>query len=68
MSKFEPLWHNISMRDSSDFTMTFEEIQEVLGFPIDHSFLNAKKELIAYGYQVGHISLKGKTVSFERVK
>jgi len=35
--------------------------------PIDHSFLNCKKELLNYGYKVGKISLKGKTVDFEKV-
>lgn len=39
---------------------------EILGFPIDHSFLNYKKELLAYGYTVGKISLKDQTVKFEK--
>ena len=34
----------------------------ICGFPIDHSFLNCKKELEAYGYQVGKISMKNQTV------
>jgi hypothetical protein len=38
-----------------------------LGFEIDHSFLNYKKELTEYGYQVGKISLKGKTVIFNKI-
>lgn len=37
------------------------------GLPIDHSFLNAKKELLAYGYQVKKISLKEQTVLFEKI-
>jgi len=34
--------------------------------PIDHLFLNFKKELTNYGYQVGKISMKEKSVSFEK--
>ena len=50
MSKYEPLWNWIKTRSAENFTLTFAEIQQILGFPIDHSFLNYKKELLAYGY------------------
>ncbi len=46
--------------------MTFEEIQEIAGIPIDHSFLKYKKELTDYGYQVGKISMKEQTVRFAK--
>ena len=46
------------------FRLTFDEIRQVLGFEIDHSFLNYKKELLPFGYQVGKISLKEQTVQF----
>lgn len=46
--------------------LTFDEIQNIAGVPIDHSFLNFKKELTNYGYQVGKISMKEKSVSFEK--
>lgn len=46
--------------------LTFDEIQNIAGVPIDHSFLNFKKELADYGYQVGKISMKEKSVSFEK--
>ena len=39
----------------------------VVGIDIDHSFLNYKKELTQYGYQVGKISLKEKTVIFNKI-
>ena len=39
---------------------------KIAGIPIDHSFLNFKKELLNYGFKVGKISLKNKTVAFER--
>ena len=48
--------------------LSFDKIQDILGFPIDHSFLNYKKELERYGYRVGKILLKEKRVVFERVK
>jgi len=47
--------------------LTFEEVRQVLGFEIDHSFLNYKKELLDYGWQVGPISLKNQTILFTRL-
>lgn len=46
--------------------LTFDEIQNIAGVPIDHSFLNFKKELADYGCRVGKNSMKEKTVSFEK--
>ena len=45
-----------------------KQVEEICGFPIDHSFLNCKKELLAYGWQVKKISLKEKTVSLEKIE
>jgi hypothetical protein len=67
MSKYDPLWRRVSEETSHSFVMTFDQIHEVLGFGIDHSFLTFKKELPAYGYTVGKISLKQRTVVFDRV-
>ena len=37
--------------------MTFDEIEEAAGLPIDHSFLKFKKELLDYGYASGNDSM-----------
>ena len=42
--------------------------ETILEFPIDHSFLKYKKELLAYGYQVVKIFMKEETVGVERVR
>ena len=62
MSKYEPLWKYV--RDHAPAELTFEEIRQICGFPLDHAFLSCKRELEAYGYQVGKISLKQQTVQF----
>ena len=67
MSKYEPLWKYIQANGSDSFRLTFAEIEQIAGLPIDHSFLTYKKELSAYGYKVGKISLKEQTVIFERI-
>jgi len=67
MSKFNALWEKIGQDGRSLFTLSFAEIESMAGLPIDHSFLNAKKELLAYGYQVKKISLKEQTVTFEKI-
>ena len=68
MSKYDLLWKWISENGQDRFILTFTQIEEVSGVPIDHSFLKYKKELLEFGYQVAHISLKDKTVAFEKVK
>jgi len=67
VSKYEPLWVHIAALDGEEVTLSFEQVAQILGFPIDHSFLNFKKELTAYGWQVGPISLKYQTVRFPRL-
>lgn len=66
MSKYNSLWVFIAKNGCQTCKMTFEEIKSVLGFPLDHSFLNYKKELLDFGYFVSRISLKEKTVIFEK--
>jgi hypothetical protein len=67
MSKYNELWEYVGKKEDMSFKLTFAEVQDILGFEIDHSFLNYKKELIAYGYEVGKISLKEKTVIFNKL-
>ena len=68
MSKYEPLWNWIQKNGTDSFSLTFDEIEKIAGLPIDHSFLNDKKELLNFGYMVGKISLIGKTVGFKKVQ
>lgn len=67
MSKYQPLWDYIRQNGSPYFQLSFDDIRKITGIGIDHSFLTYKKELTAYGYQVGKISLKEQTVSFSRL-
>ena len=67
MSKYDALWVWIKEKGTDSFRLTFAEIQQIAGLPIDHSFLTYKKELAAYGYQVEKISMKDHTVSFRRL-
>lgn len=66
MSKYNTLWNYIQQSTEPAIKLTFDEINEIAGVSIDHSFLNAKKELEAYGWQVGKISIKQQTVEFQR--
>jgi len=68
MSKYDPLWEHVRKNGGSSLKLTFDEIEEIIGIEIDHSFLNYKKELIPYGYKAGKISLKERTVIFERIE
>ncbi|MCI8589243.1 MAG: hypothetical protein HFE77_00785 [Clostridiales bacterium] len=68
MSKYSALWDYVCQSGQASLRMTFEEIQSITGLSIDHSFLTCKKELAAYGYQVGKISLKKQTVIFNKME
>ena len=67
MSKYEPLWDYIKENQKDNYILTYEEIKSILGFEIDHSFLTYKKDLKNYGYQVSKISMKEKTVIFNKI-
>ncbi len=67
MSKYEPLWEYLKENNKESYKLSYEEIKSILGFDIDHSFLTFKKELKEYGYEVGKISMKEKTVAFNKL-
>ena len=66
MSKYDPIWKWIKENGTDYFKLTYAEIEQINGQPIDHSFLTYKKELLQYGYKVGKISMKEQTVVFEK--
>ena len=67
MSKYEPLWKHLQADERATLKLTFDEIKAVIGFEIDHSFLNYKKEAPEFGYQDGKISLKEQHVTFDKI-
>ena len=67
MNKYDALWVWIQENGTDCFRPTFDEIARISGLPIDHSFLTCKKELTAYGYRVGKISMKAQTVAFQKL-
>jgi len=67
MSKYNALWEYIRKDGSQSLKLSFADIHDIAGIEIDHSFLNYKKELTQYGYQVGKISIKEKTVIFNKI-
>jgi hypothetical protein len=68
MSKYNTLWKWINENKTGDFKLTYAEIENIAGVPIDHSFLTFKKELWQYGFKVAKVSMKEQTVDFEKVK
>ncbi len=64
MSKYQSLWQFLSNCGKEKHKLTFENIREILGFEIDHSFLTYKREALDYGLEVSKISLKEKYVIF----
>lgn len=68
MSKYRMLWAYIQNSGMPQLTLTFEEIGQIAGVPLDHSFLKYKKELYVYGYEVVKISMNERTVLFAQRK
>lgn len=66
MSKYNALWEYVRSEGLQSLKLTFQDIQNIAGIPLDHSFLKYKKELMEYGYEVGKISMKDQTVIFEK--
>ncbi len=67
MSKYEKLWKYLKENKKDNYKLSYSEIKEILGFDIDHSFLNYKKELKDYGYNLVKISMKEKVIVFEKI-
>lgn len=66
MSKYDNLWLYVAESGSDKMILSYEDIEKIAGVPIDHSFLTYKKELLEYGYKVGKISMKNKTIEFNK--
>ena len=64
MSKYDKLWNYVAKSGKDKLTLSYKEIEEIAGLPLDHSFLTYKKELLAFGYKVGKISMKKEMVDF----
>ena len=65
MSKYDKLWEYVEKQEGDELVLTFDEIGTIAGVPLDHSFLNYKKELVPHGWEVGKISMKQQTVRFK---
>lgn len=67
MNKYSLLWEYIQGSEEKALTLSFSQIEQIAGVPIDHSFLKYKKELGEYGWQVDKISMKKETVRFTKL-
>ena len=67
MSKYDKLWEYVEKQEGDELVLTFDEIGAIAGVPLDHSFLNYKKELLPHGWEVGNISIKHKPVLSTRL-
>lgn len=66
-SPYEPLWQYIRSHNEQTVHMSFSQIEVLLGFPINHAFLNSKKELHQYGWICLKISLNEQHITFLRL-
>lgn len=67
MSKYVTLWEYLKENNKDNYKLSFEEIKNILGFDINHSFLKYKREANDYGYEVIKISIKEKIILFKKM-
>ena len=68
MCKYILLWEWIKENGTDHFKLSYAEMEKIMGFPIDHSFLTYKKELVEYGFEVKKISMKEQTITFGKCR
>lgn len=68
MSKYQLLWEYLKNNQKEKYQLSFEELKNILGFEIDHSFLTYKKEAKEYGYEVAKIKIKEENIIFNKIK
>jgi len=68
VSKYLKLWEYIKNQDEDSLKLSYDEIKQIAGIPIDHSFLTYKKELLEFGWSVKKIYMKDKCVEFKKEK
>lgn len=64
--KYQLLWEYLQAKNLDVLKLSFCEIADILGFSLNHSFLNHKKEVLKYGYIIEKISLKEKYIIFKK--
>ncbi len=62
------LWAYLGETEKDEIALSFEEIGQICGVPVDHSFLRYKHELTEYGYTVKKICMKETRIVFERTQ
>jgi len=67
MSKYKALWEYVANSETYPLILSFDDIYNILGFSIDHSFLTYKKDTGDYGFNVKKVSLKEKLVIFDKL-
>lgn len=67
MSKYDLLWKYLEEHRQDIYQLSFGKIKDTVGDDIDDSFLNYKREVKKYGYEVENISLKEKKVIFKKI-
>ena len=45
MSKYQALWEYVREKECKSLKLTVDEIADIVGIPLDHSFLNYKKSM-----------------------
>lgn len=68
MSKYNSLWDYVKSCATDTVVLTFDEIRQIAGVAVDHSFLKYKQELSEHGYAVKKIFLKEQKIRFEKLK
>lgn len=61
--KYEKLFKYV-VNGNKSVDLTFDECEKILGFKLDHSLINYKKELLKDGFEIKKIHLKDQFIEF----
>jgi hypothetical protein len=64
MSKYKPLWKHLQDDGNPLLEFIFDEIKEIVGLDIDHTFSTYRNEVRQFGYQVVKFSVRKKRITF----
>lgn len=67
MSRYQPLWDFVLGCGCRHYALTFNDIADIIGSPLNRSIMLHNSELLRYGYTISRISERESTVFIDKV-
>lgn len=67
MSRYQPLWDFVFGCGCRHYALTFDDIADIIGSPLNHTLMLYNAELQSYGYTITRISERESTVFIDKI-